>query len=207
MFRAIQGRIQLTACALMAMAMSAACQRVTPHAEATRQDSPEQRVQVENPSMPGLPERTARVGDGGAASTTSARSRADQGEAPGEVSATPAGADAGRAADSLLVLKRLSLASAVVDREPVLSEAFRVSEPAFAFLELANDGPGAGAVQVTFEHEGGTRVGFITLDVPPERTRWRTWAQTEQIRLPGKWAAIVSGADGEELGRASFEVN
>src|SRR5690606_15105276 len=134
MFRAIQGRIQLTACALMAMAMSAACQRVTPHAEATRQDSPEQRVQVENPSMPGLPERTARVGDGGAASTTSARSRADQGEAPGEVSATPAGADAGRAADSLLVLKRLSLASAVVDREPVLSEAFRVSEPAFAFL-------------------------------------------------------------------------
>jgi hypothetical protein len=62
-------------------------------------------------------------------------------------------------------------------------------------------------VRVVFQHESGHEVGLVELAVPAEKTRWRTWAQTEMIKATGKWTAIVRAADGAELGQQGFFVS
>jgi hypothetical protein len=49
-------------------------------------------------------------------------------------------------------------------------------------------------------------VGHVKLTVPGTSERFRTWGNTRLIRDPGHWVAVVSTADGVELGRAPFEV-
>lgn len=107
---------------------------------------------------------------------------------------------------SPLVLKRLVLARDVQEREPLPLENARTDEPVVAFVELVNSTPSESGIVVTFEHETGTQVGFVSLSVPAESRRYRTWARTRNVKSPGTWTAIVSTADGKELGRESFVV-
>ena len=58
-----------------------------------------------------------------------------------------------------------------------------------------------------FENEDTkATVGHVKLSVPANQPRFRTWGNTRLIRDAGHWVAVVSTADGVELGRAPFEV-
>ncbi len=77
----------------------------------------------------------------------------------------------------------------------------------YAFAELANPNGPSENVRITFERKGGAeRVGDVTLPVPENVTRHRTWAFTRFIRAAGVWEAVLWSENGAELGRASFEV-
>lgn len=121
--------------------------------------------------------------------------------------ANPATVQAPRA--STLTLKRLVVAPAVRDREPVASSDALPSDGTaiYAFAELANPGGDSENVRITFERKGGAeRVGDVTLPVPGDVSRHRTWAFTRFIRVPGVWQAVLWSESGAELGRTSFEV-
>jgi Protein of unknown function (DUF2914) len=104
-------------------------------------------------------------------------------------------------------IRRLVVSSAIKDKEPVPFTVLKVNDPVVAFLELANPNPTELVVQVSFQHESGSEVGFVPLNIPASKKRWRTWAQTEMIRQVGKWTAIVRGADGTEIGQHGFFVS
>jgi len=77
----------------------------------------------------------------------------------------------------------------------------------YAFAELANPKGSSENVRITFERKAGAeRVGDVTLPVPANVSRHRTWAFTRFIRAAGVWEAVLWAEDGTELGRASFEV-
>jgi hypothetical protein len=101
---------------------------------------------------------------------------------------------------------RFVIASDVAQREPVTLGNGKVDEPVVAFVEIKNLGETDSKVIVTFEHESGKKVGFISLDVPAEISRYRTWGRTHNIHTPGEWTAIVATESGEELARKSFTV-
>ena len=110
------------------------------------------------------------------------------------------------AEDGQPFVKRLVIASAVQEREPVELEEGKVSEPILAFVELKNLSESESGVVVTFEHESGKKVGFVELSVPAESNRYRTWARTRNIQEAGTWTAIVQSKTGEELARKTFTV-
>lgn len=103
-------------------------------------------------------------------------------------------------------VKRLVIASAVEEREPVELETAQVNTPVLAFVELKHLGAEEAGIVVTFEHESGKKVGHVKLNVPGESNRYRTWARTRNIRDAGEWTAVVHSASGEELARKSFTV-
>lgn len=105
-----------------------------------------------------------------------------------------------------LQIRRLVLASRVVEREPELALTPRVNEPLLAFVEAKNDASEEERLIVTFEHESGTKVGFVELRVPGGTQRFRTWARTRNLKEPGNWAAVVRTEAGTELGRTAFTV-
>jgi hypothetical protein len=105
-----------------------------------------------------------------------------------------------------LQIRRLVLASRVVEREPELALTPRVNEPLMAFVEAKNDASEEERLIVTFEHESGKKVGFVELRVPGGTNRYRTWARTRNLNEPGNWAAVVRSEGGTELGRTSFTV-
>lgn len=104
-------------------------------------------------------------------------------------------------------LRRLVVSASIKDKEPVPTAVLKVNDPVIAFLELANSTDASTYVQVVFQHESGREVGFVQLDVPATKSRWRTWAQTAMIKQAGKWTAIVRDASGSELGQHGFFVN
>ncbi len=104
-------------------------------------------------------------------------------------------------------LKRLVMARDVKEREPVALGAGSTQEPVVAFLEFQNSGASDLDVMVTFEHESGTRVGFIELRIPAEKPRYRTWGRTRNIKQAGTWTAIVTSDSGQELARQTFTVS
>lgn len=103
-------------------------------------------------------------------------------------------------------VKRLVIASGVVEREPLALVDAQVDEPVVAFVELSNKSEQERTIVVTFEHESGKEVGFIELTVPGESPRYRTWGRTRNIKEPGKWDVVVVGKGGQELARESFSV-
>jgi hypothetical protein len=111
------------------------------------------------------------------------------------------------AEDGQPYVKRLVIASAVQEREPVELENGKVAEPILAFVELKNLSESEAGVIVTFEHESGKKVGYVELSVPAESNRYRTWARTHNIQEPGTWTAVVKSQTGEELARKSFTVS
>jgi hypothetical protein len=126
--------------------------------------------------------------------------------------ATPAAVKAPvaqQAGESSVKVKRLVVATGVKDREPLVSEDALPTDgsPIYAFAELANPAVESENVRITFERKGGKeRVGDVTLPVPANTSRHRTWAFTRFIRAAGVWEAVLWSENGAELGRTSFEV-
>jgi hypothetical protein len=110
---------------------------------------------------------------------------------------------------SSLEVKRFVVTTGVKDREPRSTTEPLVADGSaiFAFAELANPAGGSENVRITFERKGGAeRVGNVTLPVPGQVSRHRTWAMTRFIRAPGVWDAVLWSENGQELVRTSFEV-
>lgn len=111
--------------------------------------------------------------------------------------------------ESKVLVKRFVVATGVQDREPLTSgDALPADGSAiYAFAELANPVGDSENVRITFERKGGTeRVGDVTLPVPANTPRHRTWAFTRFVRAPGVWEAVLWSESGTELSRTSFEV-
>ena len=130
--------------------------------------------------------------------------------APVSVSAaskTAAGKPSTPPAIGALTVKRFVVGNGVKDREPLLgAPPSGDGSPVYAFVELANQGDSEN-VRVTFERKGTVeRVGDVTLAVPGNVARHRTWAFTRFIRSTGVWEAVLWSESGAELARASFEV-
>jgi hypothetical protein len=118
-------------------------------------------------------------------------------------------AKSARAAAAPLQVKRFVVATGVKDREPLPGGEPLLADGSaiYAFAELANPLGDSENVRITFERKGGTeRVGNVTLPVPAQVTRHRTWAVTRYIRAAGVWDAVLWSESGAELGRTSFEV-
>ena len=112
-------------------------------------------------------------------------------------------------APSALQVRRFVVATGVRDREPLSNVDVLPADGSaiYAFAELANPNGPSENVRITFERKGGAeRVGDVTLPVPENVTRHRTWAFTRFIRAAGVWEAVLWSENGAELGRASFEV-
>lgn len=111
---------------------------------------------------------------------------------------------------SALRVKRLVVTTGVRDREPLAVTDALVSDGSaiYAFAEVVNDGGDSENLRITFERKGGSeKVGDVSLPVPPNVARHRTWAFTRFIRAPGVWEAVLWSEGGTELGRTSFEVS
>ena len=140
------------------------------------------------------------------------------GEAP-EVEVTSAGPETGASGPSkapgapgavpaeALQVKRLVVTDRIEGREPAAAPELRGDgSEVFAFVELANPGTDAQSIEIVFEHESGEQVGFVKLPVPKEKSRWRTWGKTAQIKKSGRWVAKVRSSGGDELMRQDFVV-
>ena len=113
-----------------------------------------------------------------------------------------------KVSDQGLKLKRFVVTRKIEDREPVAGDDFKLgSGPVYAFVELENSGSAPRSVRLLFENEDTkATVGHVKLSVPGSQPHYRTWGNTRLIRDPGHWVAVVTTADGIELGRAPFEV-
>jgi hypothetical protein len=110
--------------------------------------------------------------------------------------------------DGALSVKRLTVTSEIKDREPVADSEFTLGDDSIlAFVEMKNDADVAQKIVITFERAGAHKVGFVELEIPAHQPRWRTWAQTRNIRAAGEWTAVVSTEDGKELARTGFQVS
>jgi hypothetical protein len=123
--------------------------------------------------------------------------------------AAAAPAAAPRPVEGPLTVRRLTVGTAVVDREATghASEYELASDTRLcAVVELANRGAASG-VRVRFEPEGDAArsVGHVRL-AAPSAPRWRTWGCSERVRTPGTWSAVVETLDGRELAREVFTV-
>jgi hypothetical protein len=124
--------------------------------------------------------------------------------------AVPTGAPkpAPRADAKDLQVKRLVMAKAVTNREPVdVATSFSADDldRLYAYVEVENKGAGDGEILVSFEPPDGPAQGNVALNVGPS-PRWRTWAFTRSSRKPGSWHAVVKSSDGRVLARAPFEI-
>lgn len=110
--------------------------------------------------------------------------------------------------DGALKLKRIVVTRKIENREPVAGDEFKLgSAPVYAFVEFENSAHDAQDIRVMFQNEDTkATVGHVKLTVPATQARFRTWGNTRLIRDPGRWVAVVSTADGTELGRAPFDV-
>jgi hypothetical protein len=125
---------------------------------------------------------------------------------PSTTSSTKA---AGEQTPSAVSVKRFVVGTGVQDREPLVTSDALSSDgrPIYAFAELANDG-GSENVRITFERKGQSeKVGDVSLPVPANVSRHRTWAFTRYIRAAGVWEAVLWSESGKELSRTSFEVS
>jgi len=106
-----------------------------------------------------------------------------------------------------LALKRLVVTTAIEHREPVATSTFRAGDgPIIAFVELINPGDVPENISISFESDGGRKVGDVELEIPAHSRRWRTWGRTRLIRQPGAWTAVVKDGSGEVLARQTFVV-
>jgi len=130
-------------------------------------------------------------------------------ETSAKVAAAPVKARSKPASDgSHLKVKRLLVAPAVRDREPVdAATSFKAEDldRLYAFVEVENGDREESEIFVTFEPEKGASHGQVTLEVGAA-PRWRTWAWTRTPKKPGSWEAVVRNAKGDVLARTPFEI-
>lgn len=121
-------------------------------------------------------------------------------------SASPTGPERPAAVAAGLTLSRLVVTTGIERREPVPSPVLTTAGPTVAFIEIGNDAPEATKILVTFERAGAAPVGNVWLDVPGGQRRYRTWARSGLVKIPGSWVAVVRSESGRELGRQEFTV-
>jgi hypothetical protein len=190
----------LTECLVLALLLSG-CGESTAQAPAT---SPEPSAAMSAPGSEAEPPADSAAGaeasrpagseERGAARTATATAV--------RASSTPTTSSA-----SGLTVRRLVVARDVEAREPVGADTrFNLNgEPLYAFLEMASTSTDAQEILVTFEHEDGTSVGHVELEIPSNVPRWRTWALSHNVTRAGEWRAVVRTAEGEIIGEATFE--
>lgn len=123
------------------------------------------------------------------------------------VKTDPVKVTASAAKPASLQVKRFVVTSGVENREPLaVGETLKLGEPVFAFAELASGEGNARSVEIVFEHEAGEKAGFVNLDVPADKSRWRTWGQSRNVKRAGQWTAVLLGDEREELARVQFSV-
>lgn len=106
-----------------------------------------------------------------------------------------------------LKVKRIQFAESIDSREPVdPEETFAGSEvdKLYAFVELSNETKQKSKIVVRFIPPSGSS-SKVTLDVG-DKARWRTWALRRGVKAVGTWTVVVSDAEGNEIGRRTFEV-
>ena len=106
-------------------------------------------------------------------------------------------------------LKRLVTSSGIDSREPSTSASiFPVEEEkVYAFMEVENTTDEELALQVVFVSPKGDTTGHVTVNVPANSPRWRTWAYTRYANTVGQWAAEVRLEDGTVIGKLVFDVD
>ena len=111
-----------------------------------------------------------------------------------------------------LRIRRIEVGTGIDALEPTgVADHFSASEgQLYVFLDLSNRQGEAQDVIVTFEPEHPSRAamvtGLVTLHVPANAVRHRTWAWSRNVHAVGNWSAVVRDEQGLELGRTDFEV-
>jgi hypothetical protein len=156
------------------------------------------KAEPKDPKAKDTPDEPGAKGDSDEAKS---KAKADESEDPKQKQDPPSSEG--------LELDRLVVTQEIDEREPKEMSAIEIGDkPIIAFVKMKNESESPANILVTFEKaEGEGKVGFIELEVPPNKHGWRTWGQTRMIKQPGEWVAVVEGADGRELGRAPFTVS
>ncbi len=104
-------------------------------------------------------------------------------------------------------VKRLTVTTGIENREPLEMDHVELGQsPIYAFVELSNPSDEPQEVVITFENPEGPAVGHVTLSVPANQPRWRTWGRTRMVQNAGEWSAVVKTVDGDEIVRQNFSV-
>jgi len=110
---------------------------------------------------------------------------------------------------SAVRVRRLVVSTGVRGHEPTgAANTFRIGAQSrlYAFVDAVNETDTDDSLEVTFEPETGESSGHVSLNVPAERDRFRTWAYTRHIYTPGRWHVVVRDANGYEVARRAFDV-
>jgi len=114
--------------------------------------------------------------------------------------------------EGTLRVRRIEVGTGVEAREPTgVADHFSASEARlYVFLDLSNRHGEAEDVIVTFEPAHPSRTasvtGLVTLHVPANATRHRTWAWSRNVHSAGSWSAVVRDERGAEIARTDFMV-
>jgi hypothetical protein len=112
-------------------------------------------------------------------------------------------------ADGDVRVRRLIVATGTERHEPTgAGDVFEIGaqERIYAFVDAVNETDEAVQLRVTFEPERGERAGFVSLDVPANVPRFRTWAWTRHVYTPGRWEVVVRDDSGRVIARRPFDV-
>lgn len=111
--------------------------------------------------------------------------------------------------DGPIRLRRLIVATGVRGHEPTgATNEIEVGAQrrVYAFVDAVNETDEEIPLSVTFEPAVGESTGHVSLDIPAQAPRWRTWAWTRHIYEPGGWEVVVRAPDGRVIGRRPFVV-
>lgn len=107
-----------------------------------------------------------------------------------------------------VTLRRLALTRRIEGREPVSpTTTFSASgDLLYAFVEASSTADEARELVVSFFGPDHRHTGVVTLTIPADAPRWRTWAYTAHANEPGAWTAEVRTKDGALVGRQRFVI-
>jgi hypothetical protein len=107
-----------------------------------------------------------------------------------------------------VTLRRLALTRRIEGREPVMpGTTFAASsERLYAFVEASSTSDEARELVVSFFGPDHRHTGVVTLTIPADAPRWRTWAYTAHANEPGAWTAEIRTKDGALVGRQRFVI-
>ncbi|MBO6934185.1 MAG: DUF2914 domain-containing protein [Deltaproteobacteria bacterium] len=108
-----------------------------------------------------------------------------------------------------LDVRRVAVARDIEGREPVDPDTTFFAEDAklYAHFELTNrEGTEDRHPMVVFVGPDGQDRGLIELDVPAGAPRWRTWAYSSHIQMPGDWRVELRDEEGRVLTDHEFTI-
>jgi hypothetical protein len=106
-------------------------------------------------------------------------------------------------------VRRLIVATGTSRHEPTgASDTFEIGaqERIYAFVDAVNETDEPAELYVTFEPARGEIAGHVSLEVPANVPRFRTWAWTRHVYTEGRWEVVVRDADDRVIARRPFEV-